>query len=225
VQLVKIKRNAMIEAVVAGGLDPRECDFDFGDSESRITHVPSGSSFLLEGDPGQYMSTMTIGDDLPLPVRHYSWPPVEERVGRWAREVKRDLDVPDLWAGLQRERELLTGTRYEDVENTRFTSDELAEIAEHVAQIKEFVKTTYSLSKAQMLSLEAQLDDMEAAAGRIGRKDWQLLVRGAMLTLVVEALLPREVVWHVLVMTVRGLDHLFGGGSGTPELPGLTPIT
>jgi uracil-DNA glycosylase family 4 len=41
---------------------------------------------------------------------------VEERVQRWARDVKRDVDTPDIWADLQREREILTGARYDGVE-------------------------------------------------------------------------------------------------------------
>ena len=34
-----------------------------------------------------------------------------------------------------------------------------------------------------MLHLEAKLDDIAAAAGRMGRKDWALWVGGALLTL------------------------------------------
>lgn len=39
-----------------------------------------------------------------------SWPTVEERVERWAQDVQRDIETPDLWAELQREREILTRT-------------------------------------------------------------------------------------------------------------------
>jgi len=139
----KWQRNAIFEAVVAGGLDARECTLDYDDAGGRITHAPSESYFLLEGDPGHYTSTMAVSKDLPRPLEHYTWPTVEERIQRWAEEVKRDVETPDLWAQLQREREILTGARYEDVENTPFTSDEQAEIAEQLRQIKEFVKETY----------------------------------------------------------------------------------
>ena len=91
----KWQRNALIEAVEKGGLDKRECTFDFGDSESRITHVPSGSSFLLQGSAGNYNSTIVVGEGGHRPLQHYTWPTVEDRIESWAREVKRDVETPD----------------------------------------------------------------------------------------------------------------------------------
>jgi hypothetical protein len=218
----KWQRNVVYEAVVAGGLDPRECTFDYGDAEARITHVPSASFFLLEGDITRYTAKAVVGDSVKwqggLPT---FWIQVEERVRRWAKEVKEDVDTPDRWAESQREREILTGARYEDVENTPFTSDEQAAIAEHLRQTKEYVTRTYSLSDAQILHLEARLDDVAAAASRMGRKDWTLLVCGALLGAFVEGILPQEAVQDILRMTLDGLGYLFGGG-GPPELPPVT---
>jgi hypothetical protein len=171
----KWQRNVIYRAVEAGGLDPRECTFDYGDTGARITHVPSASYLLLEGDITAYTAKAVVVDSeqWPFGLRTF-WVEVEERVRGWAQQVKEDVDTPDLWAGLQREREILTGARYEDVENTPFTSDEQAAIAEHLRQTKEYVTRKYSLSDAQVLHLEAKLDDIAAAAGRVGRKDWTL---------------------------------------------------
>lgn len=191
VRLVKWQRNAIFEAVVAGGLDASECTLDYDDTSWRITHVPSGSYFLLEGNPGHYNGTAVVGDAPPWPSESYSWGKVEERVQGWAEDVKRDVDTPDLWAELQRELELVTSARYDDIENTPFTPDEQAEIAEQLRQLKDFLKEKYALSEAQTLSLEARFDDLEAAAGRIGRKDWRLLFLGGILTLVVGVSCPQ----------------------------------
>ena len=218
-RLEKLFRNAIYDAVVEGGLDARDCTFDHDDARAQITHVPSGSYFLLEGQAGNYTATTVVGEYLPSTVQAFMWSTVEDKVERWAREVKRDVETPDLWAELQGDREILTGTRYEDVENTPFTPDEQAEIAEQLREIKEYVKKTYSLSDEQMLSLEAKLEDIQAAAGRIGRKDWQLLFYGVMLTVIVGGLVPPEVVQAILTMALHGLGHLFGHG-GTPLLPG-----
>jgi hypothetical protein len=146
---------------------------------------------------------------------------VEERVRRWAEDVKHDVDTPDLWAELQREREILTGGRYEDVENTPFTSDEQAEIAEQLRQIKEFVKKTYSLPEAQILSLRG-----EARRHRSGR--WSYRPEGlAALILRSDVYCdrlgspPPEAVQHILAMALHALAHLFGGGGRPPQLPPL----
>lgn len=222
-RLEKIFRNPIIETVETGGLAPSECTFDFNDDGGcRITHTPSGSTFVVEGPFGRHTTTAVVGDGAPQQLEAFIWPTVVERVERWARDVKRDVDTPDLWAELQREREILTGTRYEEVGNTPFTSDELAEIAEQLQQIKEYVSTRYALSEAQMLHLEAKLDDIAAAAGRMGRKDWALWVSGALLGAFVQGILPPEVVQHIARMTVDGLGYLLGGGGTPPLLPPMT---
>ncbi len=81
----------------------------------------------------------------------------------------------------------------------------------------------YALSAAQMLTLEAGLDALEVAAGRIGRKDWRLLFLGAILSLVLGGLLPPESVHDIIAMAGDGLDHLFGGGGSPPQLPPMPP--
>jgi DNA-binding Lrp family transcriptional regulator len=223
VRLEKMFRNPIIEAVEKGGLAPRECTFDFNDDGGCcITQTASGSSFVLEGPFGHHTTTTVVGEGQPQQLEAFIWPTVVERVERWARDVKLDVDTPDLLAELQRERDILTGTRYEEVGNAPFSSEELAEIAEQLRQVKEHVSTAYALSEVQMLHLEAKLDDIEAAARRMGRKDWALWVSGALLGTFVQAVLPPEVLHHIIRMTVDGLGYLLGGG-GTPPL--LPPIT
>jgi len=216
----KWQRNVIYKAVVAGGLDPRACTFDYGDAGARITHVPSASYLLLEGDIRKYTAKAVVGESEKWPVGlRTSWVEVKQRVQAWAKEVKEDAETPDLWAELQREREVLTGARYDEVKNTPFTSHEQAAIAEHLRQTNEYVTRTYSLSDAQILHLEAKLDDIAAAAGRMGRKDWTLLVCGALLGTFVQGILPPEAVQDVLRMTLDGLGYLFGGEGGPPQLP------
>ena len=70
-----------------------------------------------------------------------------------------------------------------------------------------------------MLHLEAKLDDIAAAAGRMGRKDWALWVSGALLGAFVQGILPPEVVQDIVRMTVDGLGYLLGGGGTAPLLP------
>lgn len=222
-RLEKSFRNPVIEAVEKGGLARWECTFDFSDDGGGcITHAPSGSSFVVKGPFGHFTTTTVVGETAPQQLEAFTWPTVEERVERWARDVKRDADTPDLWAQLQREREILTGTRYESVGNVPFSSEELAVIADQLRQIKESVSSTYALSEVQMLHLEAKLDDIAAAASRMGRKDWALWVSAALLGALVQGVLPPEVVQHIINMTIAGLGHLLGGGGTPPLLPSMT---
>jgi uncharacterized membrane protein YraQ (UPF0718 family) len=70
-----------------------------------------------------------------------------------------------------------------------------------------------------MLRLESQLDNMAAAAGRMGRKDWILLVCGALLGAVIQGILPPEALQDIVTMTLDGLGYLFSGGAEPPQLP------
>jgi hypothetical protein len=103
-----------------------------------------------------------------------------------------------------------------------FSSEELAVIADQLRQIKESVSSTYALSEVQMLHLEAKLDDIAAAASRMGRKDWALWVSAALLGALVHGVLRPEVVQHIINMTIAGLGHLLGGGGTPPLLPSMT---
>jgi hypothetical protein len=221
--LEKFQKNAIFREIEAGGLDPRECDLAEGPEEVRISHMPSGSYFILGGDARRYTGSYVVGESTLLwPYVAAIWAIVPQTVRRWAEEVKRDVDTPDLWAELRREQEILTGARYEAVENKSFTPDEQAEIANQLREIKEYAKKTYSLSSEQMLRLEARLDEAEEATRRIGRKDWLLLFCGVMLTVIVTDLLPPDAVQHILAMALHGLDHLLGGGGRPPQLPPMT---
>lgn len=77
VRLDKIFRNPIIEAVKTGGLEPRECTFDFNDDGGcRVTHAPSGSSFVVEGPFGRFTTTTVVGEGAPQQLDAYIWPTV-----------------------------------------------------------------------------------------------------------------------------------------------------
>ncbi len=84
------------------------------------------------------------------------------------------------------------------------------------------MKTAHSLSEAQIRHLEAKLDEIAAAAGRMGRKDWTLWVSGALLGAFVQGILPPEVGQDILRMTLDGLGYLLSGGGTQPLLPPMT---
>jgi hypothetical protein len=223
VKLEKWQRNAIFEAVVAGGLSTLECALDDDDAGARVTHGPSQSYFRLEGDASRYTTTTVVGEAPPSwPLEAFTWDRVRECVQRWAREVKDDVNTPDLWAEVTRQRQILTGARYENVQNTPFTPDERAEIAKQIQQLKELVKRTSSLSEAQMRSLATKLDDLVTASGYVGRKDWQLMVFGVVFGMIANDFVSPEVVRGIFTMAIHSLDCIFGGGSLPPQLPSVT---
>jgi len=221
VQPPKWQGNSIYKAVEAGGLKMIECVFPGGDVGWRVTHLPSGSYFHIDRVYGgsSYKLTSVVGDTPPWETESFSWPPVTEKIERWAREVIQDVDDPDLWDELRRSQRILTGAGYDDSDNSAFTRFEQAQIVEALQEVMAFVRSTPSLPEPQLRVIEEKLDDLAAAAGRVGRKDWRLMSAGAVLAVIIGDLLPREVLSQILAMAANGLGHLFGDGGGPVPLP------
>jgi hypothetical protein len=218
----KWERNSINNAVVEGGLDQMECSFYDHGLPWRVTHMPSGAYLLIGGRPGVHELAGVVGDGPLMKWTLFTWPSVLVKVKDWAWMVKRDVDTPDLWDEVRRRQGVLTGTIYENSDNSPFTAAELANIADKVQQIKEFVKTQ-PISEARMLSAAAKLDYVVEASRRLGRKDWAIIFGGAIVSTIVADLLPREVMGDILTMAAQVLGHIFGGGAGPPQFPPMTP--
>jgi len=80
------------------------------------------------------------------------------------------------------------------------------------------------ISEARMRSAETKLDFLVSAARHQGRKEWALMFVGAVVSVIVADLLPREVMGDILSMASHVLGHLFGGAGGTPQFPPMTPL-
>lgn len=209
----KWKRNEIFEAIQAAGLDPREFKLDDDDAENRLSHRWSPSYFVIGGEAGHYEGRSVVGDAPPWTHDDYSWEALLTRVTRWLDDVKKDLDMPDLWAELEREAELL-GPGSDD-DNTPFTPQEQEEVARRLQELREDAKQTYALSGAQLQALDAKLEYLVEAAGRLGRMDWRGVFVGAMVSFALSTALPPEAARHILLTFLRGIAHL----SGLPELP------
>jgi hypothetical protein len=159
-----------------------------------------------------YVGRSVVGDALDWGFEAYSWQSLIQRICRWLGDVKRDLETPDLWAELQREAELL-GANFNDItENTPFTPDEQKEIAGRLRGWAADARRTHSLSEAQTRVLNAKLDYLVNAAGRLGRIDWRNAFVGVILGYVLAAALPPD---SARDMLFRAIGAIFG----LPELP------
>ena len=139
-----------------------------------------------------------------------------DRVRPWLKEVKLDLETPDLWAELQSEAKLLEFDSGDSAENTPFTSDEQEEIARRLQELAANAKSTYSLSEAQMRVLNEKINYLIDAASRLGRTDWRGVLVGTMLSFVLSAALPPDTARHIFFSLLRFIGHRYG----FPELGG-----
>jgi hypothetical protein len=218
--LPKWKKNEIFEAIQKAGLDPKEFDVKDADSKVRLEDKWSKSYFIIGGDAGRYVGSYGAGDTPDWPYEVYSWNTLMDRLSRWLKEVKLDLETPDLWQELQREAKLLGNTSNEAVENTRFTADEQKEIVQKLQELAEHVRVTYSLSPKQVRVLDEKIDYVIAATGHLGRIDWRNAFVGAIVGYVLSAAIPPESarsIFLTFITLLRSIAQLFGHGFS--ELP------
>jgi hypothetical protein len=216
--LKKVQKNQVFEAIEAVGLHPNDFDLEEDGDKVRIKHKWSASHFTINSEGAYYGARYVVGDGPEWPVSAYSWGTISPRISAWLKDVKRDLETPDLWAELQRDGRLLLDATSNDVTgNSPFTPDEQNDIAARLQALAEHARRIYSLSAAQMRILDAKLDYLVNAARRLGRKDWLNVCAGVILSYILGASLPPEATRGMFLGLLRAIGHLYG----FPDLPML----
>jgi hypothetical protein len=215
--ITRVQKNALFEAIIEHGLGPVEFKLSQGSTATKIQHDRTGSFFFISNDGLQFRTDPQVGAASGLSAICSRWQDVMREFTRWVRDVRVESETPDLWEELRRGNEFLSNMAQDDLDNSPFAPAEQAQIATQLKEIKTYIAELRSLSAGQAARLESRFDEAEEASRRLGRKDWILLFGGALFSLVLSAVVPPEVLQHVLTMTEQGLRHLFGGGP--PQLP------
>ena len=80
-----------------------------------------------------------------------------------------------------------------DPNNAPFTSSELAQVANSIEDIKRDLHSIPNVTSEQLDLIARKLDDVQAASGRLGRKDWILFVASTLTTTCVSLTLDTNV--------------------------------
>jgi hypothetical protein len=223
VELAKGQRNEIFETIaVASGLDPQSFTFISVGYPVEIRHESSRSLFEIISKSGQYYEyTMRVGPpgrQDPSSYERASWIGVIGNLARWASEVAYEA-MPDLWKELRKVPRVLGAAQTADASNAPFTPDERAEISTRIDQVKDAVeRENPELTVEQLSTIEQTLDEVKEGSTRVGRKDWVMLANGALLSLIVNDLVPSHVVQSVFSMLITGIGHLFGVGGPPPVI-------
>ena len=221
VVLRRAEKNELLELIARSGLRAEEFRIAQNDRATLIAHLSSSSSFAISKNSNPHQA-------VELPIRAkignsetrdevLSWGSAKRAFKYWLHDVQEETDTPDLWEELRKGSALISESASPDLANTPFTVPEQEQISAQLKEIRAQVSELCSLTAEQSARMEERFDQAEEASRRLGRKDWILLFGGALLSLVVSAVVPPGVLQHVLAMTAQRLGHLFGGGP--PQLP------
>ena len=201
-ELLPSQKNEVLLAIRESGMNPLEFEF----TESRrprstvtsiqLTHVPSKYWFRLHGtivrfSPGEETSQEQSNE--------LSWTGKIGKLRLWLGYLKREVEAPDLWASLARERELL-GVEPAGAVNTPFSAEEQIQAKRAIEEIRIYISSTYSLADEPLAEVNRKLDYLIDASSRLGRIDWKNIVIGALVTLALERVLRSG----------SGMSDLFG---------------
>jgi hypothetical protein len=247
VMLRKRQRNDIFETLVANGVAPEGCELldlandplslpgqgvtiqaderwrseRYSNCDSVIFHARSKSAFQFwpDNSPNErYLACLVVGAAESGSCSSCTWDQILDAIAEWAREVRYEMDTPDLWAELTRLPEILTAVQGAEAVNAPFTQAEQAEISTRLDVIKEYVSERFELTAAQMSAIEQGLDQVNEASTRVGRKDWMVMVNGTLLSLITSEMVPPHVIQSVFHILIAGIGHIFGVGGPPPVI-------
>ena len=106
---------------------------------------------------------------------------------------------------------LFAGYVDEDVENAPFTAAERHRLAASLEQVRREISARTELSAEQIDFVARKLIEMEAAAERLGRKDWINWALGTLTSIAVTAALDPEVAKLLFRVAGAALSWVVGG--------------
>jgi len=189
-----------------------------------LVHSPSRWYFAFDYDRNADEHWAVFGPGRQSPedrVRTVIWESQLTSVREWLIYLRREIETPDVWAEVGRERKLLSAPGPDDG-NSQFSDEERRLIWERLTELKDMLAAGYGLQEGQLREVETRLKELERATARLGRFDWRQVMVAELVGLVVRAVIPQNAFHAAAAFVIRNIGHLIGL-DGAPELPGLPP--
>ncbi len=159
---------------------------------SVLVHMPTGYFFLFDAR-NRHMVEFSPGVETPSDGGSPgAWAGVLQYVGRWAARLKQEVDAPDLWAEIGKERALLDAASGAGGNNTPFTEDERPAVVAKLAELQRFIETTTSANAGFQKFVKERFEYLEGAVGRLGRSDWLHTLIGVLATIAFSGMLTGD---------------------------------
>jgi hypothetical protein len=225
--LTRRQRNEIFERIAACGVDPASCELEdtAQGRQEDVLHRSTQSKFSIwhgndqRPDFYHYSARLIVGGADFYQCMMVEWNTLMDYLEDWTNEVGYEINTPDLWAELRQVPKILKAAQSADASNEPFTLDERAVVWRLLDQARyAILREHHELTAEQGSAFEETLDEVKEAVTRVGRKDWVMLANGALLSLVVNDLVPPHVVQSAFNMLITGIAHIFGVGSPPPVI-------
>ncbi|HYM19667.1 MAG TPA: hypothetical protein VEW28_01550 [Candidatus Kapabacteria bacterium] len=214
--LLDSQKDELYDSIVHAGFTPATFSFSRrsapginNDDTTVINYTGTGSYFGFFS--GSY-NTKTHAQFSPGKEsiversRDCNWNEFKNIFYSWLTYLKRELTTPNKWDRLQRE---LAAVNIDfDVENEKFTYEEVGEINTRINQLKNDFRQIPELD-AHFEVVNQKLDHIASMAQHLGKFDWKGLFAGSLVGIIIQLSVPPdgvEKLWQ-LVKVVFG-THL-----------------
>jgi hypothetical protein len=176
-----------------------------------LTHRPTGYYFkfgvlYLDFSPGTRLKEQH--------ERYHSGNSRANYVNDWLRELRKEVDAPDLWAVIGQEKLLATAASSETIDNRPFTPNELQLINTKLDEIKGYILEDQSFDADQAEFVECEFAYLRESATRMGRKDWLNIVIGGLVGTIFTLGLDPEKARGLFALAGTVLQSLWGSVQG-----------
>ena len=216
-RLLTSEKDRVFGRVTASGMNAAEfaweekdySDYnDYKEILSALRHLTSRFYFDFRGDsiehsPGtnQRIETVFLRDDPGFPSKIH-------HLDQWLKNLKRELNAPDYWGKLLKERQALFAA-FSSSDNVPFTIPEKKHLIESLDAIKIRVSDHFELQKHQAEILEQGFEEMKGALDRMGKKDWFNQAIGVVMNVIVAATFAPTIATTVFHQVTVAINSLF----------------
>lgn len=219
--LLKTQKNEVLEVIEKFGLNPSE--FEWREIEkdpvyyaadagiiSALAHVSTEYKFEFDMRGDTIWATFSPGEESPIGNRECrNWAEMLILVIEWIRNLKREIESPDLWAMIGEETKIVEVAGAAKTDQS-FTPEQQQEIHRAMAQIKRFLVEDHQYQDEQMQFISERLEYLELAAKRMSVKDWLHTAIGVLFTIVIGLGLEPDRARELFSFAGNALSQLLG---------------
>jgi hypothetical protein len=175
---------------------------------SVLTHLPTRyfckfSGTLVQFSPGPDRRVQTE-------KHHDNWDIKLGVAGLWLEELKKEVDAPDLWSSVGKEKTLSLAASSPDIENRPFTEAEQKFIAAKLDELKGYVLEGQQFSAKQAGYVEREFVYLKESSRRFGRNDWLRVLLSVLIGQAINLALSPEKARGLLVLAGTTFQSLWG---------------
>lgn len=126
------------------------------------------------------------------------------------KNLKREIDAPDLWRSLAEERAFLDSSEPFADDNTQFTETERKQIKLGIEELRSYITKTQTLNEENARKVNARLDYLISASEQLGRIHWKDIFVGTLISIAWQLALPDPGFHDFISFGWRIFRHLFG---------------